>query len=297
MNQSPISGVVVGIDTSLRAQQALDWAADEASRRGVPLHIAHSWSLAPYQVPAGERGDIAEHLLQAARQLVHQAEERVRERHGGIEVSSQLLSERAVPGLVHLAEHADLLVVGARGHNRLSSALLGSVSQGLAAYTACPLVVLTGTPAPSAPGEHSATGRAVVLGAAPGEAAAPVEFAFAEAVRRGVPLRGIRTWMYPPAYPGIVAVPPVEESTRTRAETADLAEVLAAGRKAFPDVPVVTEVRVDEADAALVDASAGAALVVLGAERHQRRFTLPMGPVTHRVLHHAHCPVAVVPHA
>jgi nucleotide-binding universal stress UspA family protein len=55
-------------------------------------------------------------------------------------------------------------------------------------------------------------------------------------------------------------------------------------------------VLLDEADAALVDASHGACLLVLGAERHQRRFTMPIGPITHRVLHHAHCTVAVVPH-
>jgi nucleotide-binding universal stress UspA family protein len=297
VNQSPVAGVVVGIDTSPQARQALDWAADEATRRDAPLHIAHSWSLAPYRVPAGERGDIAEGQLAAARQLVRQAEAHVRERHPGIEVSGHLLSERAVPGLAQLAEHARLLVVGVGGHHRLSSGLLGSVSQGLAAHASCPLVVLTGSPKASGPGEGPAADGPVVLGAGPGEAAAPVEFAFAEAARRGVPLRVIRSWMYPQAYPGIVAVPPVEQDTRTRAETADLVEVLAAGRKAFPDVQVVTEVGLDEADAALVDASAGAALVVLGAERHQRRLALPLGPVAHRVLHHAHCPVAVVPHA
>ena len=297
MNQSPVSvsGVVVGFDTSPSALRALDWAADEATLRGAPLHIAHSWSLAPYQVPVGERGDIAEDLLKAARQLVHQAEAHVRERHPGIEVSSHLLSERAVPGLVDLTEHAQLLVVGTRGRNRLSSTLLGSVSQGLAAHAVCPLVVLADSQKASGPGEGERPG-AVVLGAAPGEGAATVEFAFAEAARRGVPLRAIRTWTYPLAYPGI-SVPPVEEATRTQEETADLAEALAVGRKTFPDVQVVTEVKPDEADAALVDASAGAALVVLGAERHQRRFTLPTGPVTHRVLHHAHCPVAVVPYA
>ncbi|MEZ0090876.1 universal stress protein [Streptacidiphilus sp. EB129] len=294
MDQASLTGVVVGIDPSPRARRALEWAADEAVRRGVPLHIAHSWSLAPYQVPPGDRGDIAESQLVAARQLVHEAEAHVRERHHGIEVSGRLLSESPVWGLVHLAEHAQLLVVGTRGHNRLSSTLLGSVSLGLAAHTTCPLVVLAGAPAGS--GREAQSEGAVVLGAAPGEAPAPVGFAFAEAARRGVPLRVIRTWTYPPAYPGIVAVPPVEATTRTREETEDLTEVLTAARKEFPDVRVITEVTVDEADAALVDASEGASLVVLGAERHRHRFAMPLGPVTHRVLHHAHCPVAVIPH-
>ncbi|MEY9968271.1 nucleotide-binding universal stress UspA family protein [Streptacidiphilus sp. MAP12-16] len=291
MTASPVRSVVVGIDATPDNDQVLDWAADQAALRTAPLHIAHAWSLAPYQLPPGDRGDIAEQLLQAARQQLHRAEGRVRERYSSIEVSSELLTDGAVPGLVRTSEHADLLVVGTRGRNRLASTLLGSVSQGLAAHADCPVVVLAGPPQASAPGHG-----AVVLGAAPGEAAAPVTFAFAEASRRSVPLRVIRTWLYPQAYPGIFAVPPVEKITRTREENEDLAEVLAAGRKEFPDVQVITEVTLDEADAALVDASAGACLVVVGAERHQRRFAMPLGPVTQRVLHHAHSPIAVVPH-
>jgi nucleotide-binding universal stress UspA family protein len=297
MNASPEHAVVVGIDTSPHAEQALDWAADEAARRGAPLHIAHAWIMTPYQVPPTERGDIAQDYVQAARTLVQQAQDRVLAQHPGLDVSTELLTHGAVPGLVAAAEHADLLVVASRGHNRLASTLLGSVSLGLSAHAPCPVVVVKDHPASAPePGGDGEGHDAVVLGAAPGQAPAPVEFAFSEAARRGVPLRVIRTWMYPQAYPGIVAVPAVEEATRTREETADLTDVLAAARKAFPDVQVDQRVLLDEADAALVDASRGACLLVLGAERHQRRFTMPIGPTTHRVLHHAHCPVAVVPH-
>jgi hypothetical protein len=40
------------------------------------------------------------------------------------------------------AERADLLVVGSRGHGGIFGALLGSVSQYLAAHAACPVVVI-----------------------------------------------------------------------------------------------------------------------------------------------------------
>ncbi|WP_052069134.1 universal stress protein [Streptacidiphilus albus] len=289
---APVHGVVVGIDTSPDSEPALDWAAHEAARRGVALHIAHSWSLAPYQVPPGERGDLAEEQLRAAQQLVRRAEERARAARPGLRVDSELLSDRAVPGLVAAAGQAVMLVVGARGRNRLASTLLGSVSQGLAAHGRCPVIVVRGAEGRPDGGSEAA----VVLGAGPGEPAAVVGFAFAEAALLGAPLRVVRTWAYPAVYPGIVALPPIEENDRTGEETADLTEVLAAARKAHPEVRVLTEVSLDEAAAALVDASAGARLVVVGAERHQRRFTLPLGRVTQRVLHHAHCPVAVVPH-
>ena len=286
---APVHGVVVGIDTSPGSEPALDWAASEAARRGVALHIAHSWSLSPYQVPSGERGDLAEDQLRAAQQLVRRAEDRARAGRPGLQVDSELLSDRAVPGLVVAAAQAAMLVVGARGRNRLASTLLGSVSQGLAAHGRCPVIVVRGA-------VNGGSGAPVVLGAGPGEAAAVVGFAFAEAALLGAPLRVIRTWAYPAVYPGIVALPPIEETGRAEQETADLTEVLAAARKAHPEVRVLTEVSLDEAEAALVDASAGARLVVVGAERHQRRFTLPLGRVAQRVLHHAHCPVAIVPH-
>jgi len=296
MNTPPAHAVVVGIDTSPNAEQALDWAADEAARRALPLHIAHAWAMTPYQLPAAERGDIAQDYIHAAQTLLGQAQDRVRGRHPELEVSTEVLNRGAVPGLVAAAENADLLVVASRGHNRLASTLLGSVSLGLSAHAPCPVVVIKDHTGSAPAGGDAGSDGAVVLGAAPGQAPEPVAFAFAEAARRSVPLRVVRTWMYPQAYPGVIAVPPGEEITRTREEAADLADVLATARKEFPDVQVDQRVLLDEADAALVDASKGASLLVLGAERHQRRFSMPIGPITHRVLHHAHCPVAVVPH-
>lgn len=45
----------------------------------------------------------------------------------------------------------------------------------------------------------------------------------------------------------------------------------------------------------LPDASAEAALLVVGARRPHGRVASRIGRVTHAVLHHAACPVAVVP--
>jgi nucleotide-binding universal stress UspA family protein len=46
----------------------------------------------------------------------------------------------------------------------------------------------------------------------------------------------------------------------------------------------------------LLDASATADLLVVGAERRHGHTGLQLGRVTHAVLHHSRCPVAVVPH-
>ena len=47
---------------------------------------------------------------------------------------------------------------------------------------------------------------------------------------------------------------------------------------------------------AVVQAAEGAGLLVVGRRRHHRVPAPRLGPVTHAAIHHARCPVAVVPH-
>jgi nucleotide-binding universal stress UspA family protein len=286
MSTVSVPGVVVGIDASPQVDEVLDWAADEAVRRGVPLHIVHAWSLAGYQVPERDRGDVAQAVADGGNEILQRALDHVNESHSGLTTDTMLMATGAVPGLISRADHAEVIVVGHRGRSRLTSALIGSVSQSLAAHSPRPVVVVRG----------GGQDGDVVLGAAHDTAAAVVDFAFAEAGRRGTRLRVVRAWRYPQAYPGIVAIAPTEEARLNEEEGLSLAESLAAARKAHPEVEVVPLVGLDEPDAALIDASAGAALLVVGAERKPHHLGLPLGPVTQRVLHHAHCPVAVVPH-
>lgn len=203
-----------------------------------PLHIKHSWHLTPHRLPPRIVSDVSTPIIQAARGLLKEAENRVREQHSDVEVDCELLPEETVPGLIHRSEQAELLVVGSRGRNRLASTLLGSVSQQLVAHSPCPVIVLREHRA----GHHLSasqlgtitTTAPVVLGVAPEEMAAPVEFAFAEASRRGVPLRAIRTWLYPQTYPGVITLPRLEEDQRNLEESADLAEILAPSQLGWP---------------------------------------------------------------
>ncbi|QKV91401.1 universal stress protein [Streptomyces sp. NA02950] len=73
-----------------------------------------------------------------------------------------------------------------------------------------------------------------------------------------------------------------------------LAEAL-GGATGQPLVPVTHRAVEATARKALLDASARADLLVVGARRRQGHFGMQLGPVNHAVLHHAHCPVAVVP--
>ncbi|MDX2936101.1 universal stress protein [Streptomyces ipomoeae] len=64
----------------------------------------------------------------------------------------------------------------------------------------------------------------------------------------------------------------------------------------FPEVPVVETVAEGRVTAEVVRASSGASLVVVGRRKRNTSLGDHIGPVTHAVLHHVGCPVAVVPH-
>ncbi|RAG87308.1 hypothetical protein DN069_01915 [Streptacidiphilus pinicola] len=290
MNSSPTEAVVVGLDTSDNARVALEWASDEAHLRGTVLRIGHAWSMQAYRLPEAYKPDMVEDVRKAAWDLLESAARDMRRRHRDLKVEPELIDEAAVEGLLRMASSgASLLVTGRRGQNAFLTFLLGSVSEGVAAHTPVPAVLV---PVEGAPDQ----GGPVVVGVAPGEPE-PVDFAFAEAERRGVPLRVIRSWMYPQVFPGHVVVPPQDQAQRNADETLELEQLLAPSRAAHPGVEVVLQVGLGLAEEEIVNASKDACLVVVGAHRkHTQHFSLPIGRVPHRVLHLAHAPVAVVPH-
>ncbi|XES01249.1 universal stress protein [Streptomyces sp. S1D4-11] len=65
----------------------------------------------------------------------------------------------------------------------------------------------------------------------------------------------------------------------------------------FPEVAVTETVTEGRAGGELIHASASAALLVVGRRVRETRLGTHLGSVAHAVLHHAPCPVAVVPHA
>jgi nucleotide-binding universal stress UspA family protein len=74
-------------------------------------------------------------------------------------------------------------------------------------------------------------------------------------------------------------------------ELLSLVEVI---HRRHPSVQADTRVAFATAEAALIEAAEGAALVVLGRHRRHVRYGLPLGRVPHRVLHLSDLPVAVV---
>jgi nucleotide-binding universal stress UspA family protein len=75
---------------------------------------------------------------------------------------------------------------------------------------------------------------------------------------------------------------------------AQLSEGLVRWRERYSEVDVVERTVMRHADAALIDESSGAELLLVGSRGRGGFAGLLLGSVSHAVLHHARCPVAVV---
>jgi nucleotide-binding universal stress UspA family protein len=76
-----------------------------------------------------------------------------------------------------------------------------------------------------------------------------------------------------------------------------LSDALRAWREKYPEVAVQPDVLLLHPAMALLTASWHADLLVIGRRTDPQASEGRLGPVAHAVLHHARCPVAIVPHA
>ncbi|MEU1850652.1 universal stress protein [Streptomyces sp. NPDC019990] len=287
--------LVVGVDGSEPSLRAVDWAAEEAALHGIPLRVVHAslWERYERAVFASDPGASEQVLTEV---IAAAAAKRARRRVPGLDVTSEVVAAAPVPVLRRAAREARALVLGARGRGSAAELLLGSVGLAVAGHADGPVIVVHG-----GHGSHAGTGargRRVVVGV-PGEPAnsQAVRFALREAARRGVPLEAVRAWHRP--------APPqtTEHLWRTgglaRAHRQRAAETLETALRApageCPSVEVRRRLVEGNARTVLLDASADAALLVIGARQPHGHLGLHIGRVTHAVLHHAACPVAVVP--
>lgn len=288
--QAPI---VVGVDGSSPAQEALEWAAAEAAVRRRPLRIVHGfiWPLmrVPLGPPAGGPSDGG--LQAAAERVLIDAETHARSMASDIEVTSKLVTGAPAPALLDQAQGAELVVLGSRGLGGFLGLLIGSVGVEVAAHAPCPVVIVHPRPG----GGPQPSMRRVVVGVDGSESSAlATSFAFQAAARRGLGVTAVRAWALPMStHPSLlVAVDEIEEVERRL-----LAESLDGERQKFPDVDVQSKLVRAHPGHALVAESAGAELVVVGSHGRGGFAGMLLGSVSQAVLQHANCPVAVVrPH-
>lgn len=286
--------ITAGIDGTEESFAALDWAAREAVRRDVALRVVHAWRYQSYEgIDAGD----PDTQQGWARDAVGEAVRTITGRHTGLDMSTEVVEGGSVDVLVAAAADAELLVLGSRGHGPVVGFLLGSVGQQVIAEAARPVVLVRAGNQATA----EAAGREIVVGQEgdPEDSADVLRFAFETAAARGATVRAVRAWTLPPVFaysPGSLRL--LDEAGGLEPyEKKALASALQPWRERFPDVPVVEHIEMGSAGQVLLSVTARAQLMVVGRRARRTAVGARIGSVAHGVLHHADCPVAVVPHA
>lgn len=284
------SPVVVGIDGSDSATAAALWAAGEARSRRAPLRLVYAFSGVRAVSAITMYGDLALPdsgvLRAAAKTVLDETAGRLAVVAPDVEVSTRAYDGDPAAVLVDEARDAATVVLGSRHLGALGSMLLGSVATMVSAHAECPVVVVRG---PAIPPEE---GSAVVLGVQADEnSAAAIAYAFDYASRNSVRLHAVLCW-HPDRLAQMSWRP--EQPVPPRAEVW-LSEALAGWREKFPDVEVHAAVTREHPVEGLVAASNGQYLLVVGTHNRGAIVGTLLGSVSHGVLHHATCPVAVVP--
>ncbi|GGU91433.1 universal stress protein [Streptomyces albospinus] len=283
--------LVVGVDGSESGLRALDWAVDEAALHGLPLRLVYASRWERYEGVAPAEGAPAEQLI--ADGIVGSAADRAGRRNPDVEVSIQVLADDPVTALLREAPYATAVVLGSKGRGEFVDLLLGSVSLSVAARATHPVVVVRGDKAGLA-GTHDR----VLLGVGDTAKGSPaVRFAFREAEARGCALDAVRAWRCP-AYETADPEerPAGPEHYHEQQASALVDEALEPEIADHPSVQLRRTTVEGPAHKVLVRRSAAADLLVVGARRRHGHFGLQLGRVGHAALHHAACPVAVVPH-
>ncbi|SEE95592.1 Nucleotide-binding universal stress protein, UspA family [Streptomyces sp. 3213] len=284
--------ITAGVDGSAESLAALAWAGREAVRRGLALRVTQVWRYEEHH--ALDTGD-RETQDRWVRDAAAEAARTLAERHPGLDVTTDVLEGDPVDTLTAAAAESELLVLGSRGHGPVVGFLLGSVGQQVIADAVRPVVLVRA--GDEASGE--AGGREIVVGQQgdPEDSAAALGFAFATAAARGATVRAVRAWTLPPVFaysPGSMKL--LDEAGGLEPyEKKALAEALEPWRERFPDVPVVEHIEMGSAGQVLLSVAGRAQLMVVGRRAHRTAVGARIGSVAHGVLHHAECPVAVVP--
>ncbi len=270
--------VVVAFDGSADAKVALDWGIDAAARRHGSLRaiLVDPVHRIPGVILPGA-GAVDEAVVYARETLENSPLEHWRvERTEGI--PEDVLLEAASMG--------SALVVGSRGHGRVTGALIGSLSQYLTRHAACPVVVVRRGPV-----AHPSRIVVGVDGSAGGAVA--LEFACSRAELTGESVLALHGWHLRNV--NVARSGDLSPSVVTKLAEHDrmLSEAIAGMAEDHPDVKLSHEAVPVAPATVLVDASDDASLIVVGASGHGAMHDTVLGSVGQEVVERARCPVAV----
>lgn len=294
-NRSVHQGIVVGVDGSPSSDMAVRWGAREAAMRNVPLSLVHVIERPPWGMLALGGGAVppptetsewrkteGQEIISAAVEL---ATDSVQDRPLP-QLHVEVYFSATGPALFDLSTHAQMIVVGCRGHGRVERVLLGSVSAGLIHHAHCPVAVIHGEMAVAS--EPSRLPVVVGIDGSPASESATA-IAFDEASRRGVEVIAVHAW----ADGHVSDIPSIEWSAQQAVGEEALAERLAGWHERYPDVPVRRKIVLDAPAIHLLEEAESAQLLVVGSRGRGGFSGMLLGSVSTAVAQAARVPVIV----
>lgn len=279
--------VLVGVDGSPASDNGVTFAAAEARRRGVALHVVHAtpghgaYGPPLPTVPDGSLRSYGIELLEGAAELAHKLEP-------DLEVRTSLIPGGTVASLVAAGEHAALLVLGAERRTFIGRIWTGDVVAGVAARATCPVTVV--------PPEWDSTQdrRRVVVGLKSVDSSETLLAAgLALAHEHDAELVVLHAWKLQSGYDDIITTR-VSSDDYVRDLSGLIEPVVEEAWQSYPEVPVRVEVLHGQPAFALVDASAGADRLLISRPKHGGAVH-HLGAVARAVLQEARCPLEILP--
>ncbi|WP_413116500.1 universal stress protein [Streptomyces sp. CY1] len=273
--------IVVGVDGFAESPPAAHWAAREALLRDLRLRLIHAWNPPSPEAPTLPHED---DLHYWAQRLLTDLVGELRDAHPGLRVSAELVPRETVPALLDAARDAEMLVLGSRGRGTPGGYLLGSTGRHVLAHGERPVIMVHADDRPL-------TADVTVGVCLRGTNEETLRFAFDAAARRGGALRAVHAGAGTSAG---TSGPEYEESGEAGAGDA-LDAALRPWREKYPGVPVAEALTAERPALGVMHTAPGSGLLVLGREETEPDPVPCLGSVIHAAVHHAPCPVAVVP--
>ena len=136
-------GIVVGVDGSREATQAVSFAAAEADALGEELTVLYAFTGPNRWINAGlPSSSFAEHVMEEEQIVLSETVAGLRQDYPGMAVHG-VLETVAEPAdaLVQAAANARMLVLGSRGRGSFRRLLLGSTAHAVLTRPPCPTVI------------------------------------------------------------------------------------------------------------------------------------------------------------
>ncbi|MFD2468679.1 universal stress protein [Amycolatopsis silviterrae] len=286
--------VLVGVDGSEGASDAVRWAAQLAAGRDFDLELVHCLQITGLAYGGGLAGGavLFEGMQQDGERIAGEARELALSVDSSLEVRTEVLTDSAQALLIDRSKKARMVVLGRTGIGGFTGMLVGATTAAVVSHAGCPVAVVRGR---HGDGPVPQDGPVVVgVDGSPNSEAA-IAAAFEEASFRKAPLVAVHAWadvVYDSAE-GTARLMPQWETLQPTEERL-LAQRLAGWQEKYPDVEVRRKLVRDRPRHVLLAESDRAQLLVVGSRGRGGFAGMLLGSTSQAMVHHSACPVLVV---